>query len=459
MKRTAFGIGALCLTLTACAQANLATATKELDRAPQEALAAQIAPPATVTRALQSTGVATTSFGRSVHDAVLLHPTVRGQTYRIAGASAVVQSAESAYRPRLSVGFDAGYSAYSASTSGPRIGPVVSLTKLVYDGSASRYALLSRREALAVAQIDRIVETTSLTLKAVETRINVLRSRAISDVTAQNLAAHEDLVEKIGRRVEAGAGSQADLLAGRSRLASASAQSIEAARNAAQAEAAWYEIYGSTPPAALSWPPHLSPSLIPGGAEDTRRNPQLVRLDFLINQALFDLAGVEAGRQPAVDARITAGPTVGQTGLSVDAQANLGVRVQLLSGGERAAKIKEAQARVDELKSQRDQLERRIVKALEFSRSDQAAGAQRLTSADLALQAAEESLVTAREQFLVGRRSITQMLDAQKERTDAALLKVNSKADLILGSYSTLGLTGDLLSLFGVDPLMPGDQQ
>lgn len=445
---------AVVLTLSACAnQPDLAGASRDLNQQPEAALAAQIAAPAEVSRKLASSGIARTPFGASVRQAVQSHPSIRGQRYRIEGARAAVDGAAAAYRPRLSVGLDAGVTTSTSTTSGTRIGPVVSLTKLVYDGAAARYTHLSRGQALVVAEVDRVIESTALSLRAVETRVNCVRARMIVDISLSNLRAHEDLVQKIQARVDAGAGSQADLLAGRSRLASASAKLIEAERALAQADAAYFEIYGIEPPASLSLPPRVPANLIRSGVPATVRNAQLVRLDFAINQALFDLASLQAGRQPALVAGVSVGPTAGASGISADARANLGVRMELLSGGEREARVKEAQAHVDDLKSQREQTQRQVVKALDFARSDQQAGGERLKSAELALAAAEESLVTSNEQFQVGRRSITQMLDAQRDRTEAAILKVNTQADLIIGSYAALGLTGDLLALFGIDPL------
>jgi len=432
--------------------ADLAAATRQAGQTPEAALRAQLEPDAAVKARLSHSGVAASAFGRAVRTAVLNHPSVQSQDFRVTGARAAFDSASAAYAPRLSVGLDAGYSSYASGVSGNRVGPVISLKKLIYDGAAAKLTQSSRREGVALAQLDKIIQSNAIAKRAVETRIGVVRSRSLEKIAGENLAAHEKLIKQITSRVNAGAGSEADLLAGKSRLAKARARAIEASRARAQSEAAYFEAYGTAPPAGLTLPPTVPAELRRYKAGAVRRNAKLVRLDFAINQALFDLAALDAGRRPALVASLTAGPSVSSSGLSADVTGNLGVRIDLMNGGARAAKIKQAQANADDLKAQRAQAEREIVRALSYAKSDATAGAARVQAAGFALQAAQAALSTTKEQFGIGRRSITQVLDAQRDVSDAAVGAVNAGAGAVLNGYTTLGLTGDLLLLFGISP-------
>jgi adhesin transport system outer membrane protein len=437
--------------LVACAEkADLVKATEAAARDPEQAMAAQLAPQAGLTKKLQATGVASSTFGASVRNAVITHPALLGQHHKIAGAIASIEGAQAAYRPRMSVGFDAGATASTSSVSGPRIGPVVSLTKLIYDGSAARFTLTSRRQGLVVAKLDRQIEATAIAMRSVEAQANTIRAREMETIAVQNLSDHEILFSKIESRVEAGAGSQADLLAGKSRLASATAQAIESKRNRRQAEATFTEVLGAQPSTSISLPPVLPKHLFRRGSDAARRNPQLVRFDFLINQAIFDLAAVQAGRNPSLIAGVSAGPTVGTSGVSADVSANFGFRIELTSGGEREARVKQAEANVADLNSQRDLIQRQIVRALDFTDSDSAASAERLRAAFFAEAAATAALEAAKDQFAIGRRTITQVLDAQRDQSQSAVAVVDARTEQILVGYAALALTGDLLILFRI---------
>lgn len=444
--------------LFACSEnADLVKATEDAARDPEQAMVAQLAPQAGLTKKLHATGVANSAFGSSVRNAVIAHPAVLGQHHKIAGAVASIEGAQAAYRPRMSVGFDAGATASTSSVSGPRIGPVVSISKLIYDGSAARFTLTSRRQGLVVAKLDRQIAATAIAMRSVEAQANTIRARALEGIAIKNLSDHEILFSKIESRVEAGAGSQADLLAGKSRLASATAQVIESKRNRRQAEATFSEIFGEKPNNSILFPPVLPKNLLRKGSDAARRNPQLVRLDFLVNQAIFDLAAVQAGKNPSLIAGVSAGPTVGTSGVSADVSVNLGFRIELTSGGEREARVKQAEANVADLNSQRDLIQRQIVRALDFTDSDSAASAERLQAAVLAEAATTAALEAAKDQFAIGKRTITQILDAQRDQSQSAVAIVDARTEQILVGYAGLALTGDLLSLFRI--LLNGDTE
>ncbi len=277
------------------------------------------------------------------------------------------------------------------------------------------------------------------------------RARALERIAQGNLASHEELIMHIQSRVDAGAGSEADLLAGKSRLAKARARAIEAERTAAQADAAFFEVFGIAPPGVVPLPRPVAPGLVRYGAAATARNAQLIRLDFMVNQSLYDLAALEAGRRPAIIASLSATPNVATTGLKVDVAANLGVRFDLTNGGERTAKIEEAQAQVNDLKARREQARREIIRSLTYAQSDAKAGQQRIAAAEFALQAANASLSTTKHQFDIGRRTITEVLDAQRDANDAAVDDVDARASAVFTGYSALALTGDLLLLFDIE--------
>jgi outer membrane protein TolC len=441
----------LAFGVSGCAHGpNLATETQTVQRDPSEAVMAQMAPPEKVRVHLKHNKIAQSVFGRAVAQAVLQNSGVAGKSYKISGAEAAVKSAATAYSPKVSVGLDVGV-ASSYGVAGSRIGPVASLSQLVYDGAASKSRLLSRKNRLAVSLADIYVLASSTALHAVQANVDVVHYRTAERIAQDNLASHRTLMDKIQLRVDAGAGSEADLLAGKSRLSAALAKAIEATRNRRQAESAYQEIFDKAPVAGLNMPlaaPFIDEVYSKVGA---LRSPQLVRLDYRTNQALFDLATAEAARKPSITLGLTAAPIIGRTGLSADLGAKIGLTYDFLNGGDREAKIQEARANTGDLKAQRDQAQRRIIRALSFAKSDLTAANERQKSAKSALEAAKLSLDAAKNQFAIGRRTITQVLDAQREVTDASERLVAAQADAVLNGYAAYAITGDILLLFGID--------
>ncbi len=156
------GILMICTSMLGCGNtaADLAGATHSMAQNPETALAAQIAPDRKQRDRLTQSAVATSEFGKTVRSSVLAHPSVRSQAYRISGARAAVEGAKAAFRPHVSVGLDAGYGSYSNGFSGSRAGPVISVSQMIYDGSAARLTQLSREEGVALAKLDKDIQTT-----------------------------------------------------------------------------------------------------------------------------------------------------------------------------------------------------------------------------------------------------------------------------------------------------------
>ena len=141
--------------------------------------------------------------------------------------------------------------------------------------------------------------------------------------------------------------------------------------------------------------------------------------------------------------------------------ANFGVDLsfnyEIDSTGQRRAAIAAAEAQVKEAEFARESVIRDIRRELEFVRSDQQAGAVRLQAARVAVQANADSVSAAREQFTIGRRSLIEILDAQRDYVNAQERLILAEQNFFLTNYAALSLTGDILDLLGVSTVKWGD--
>lgn len=384
--------------------------------------------------------LAGTPFGREVAEAVQTYPGITAGAARLRAARAAVEGQRSAFMPQIGLGAEAGVSLTGgASTSS---GPVLRITQLVYDGGIAAQRTEAARARVAETQNDRLTQAATMTLQAVEAWHNVLHRRRLLELSNRNLSIHQEFLSQIEARFGAGAGAETDLLTARSRLADARARQVAAQGQLDRAEAQFRQFFGRAPGQLATVP---APPALPAG-DSTTHSPRLRGLNAAITAAQAEVEAARAARWPSLVLGLTGRETAGQA----DVRANLELRYELTTGGRREAALRSAEARVAELEAQRDDLVREIGRALDFVRSDQRVGAARLTAARAARRANEANVDATREQFSIGRRSITELLDAQRDFITASETVLQAELELSVSGYAALALTGDLLDVFGI---------
>lgn len=389
--------------------------------------------------------LADTGFGRQVAQAVLTHPALGAGNARIRAAEAAVEAEQGAFRPQVSVGADTRIRISGDRTA--RSTPLVQVEQLLFDGGAVRSRGAAAQARVAGSRSDRIGTASGLALNAVEAALTLAHERRLLALAERDLAIHREFLSQIDERVQAGVGTEADLLSARSRTADATARRAAAQGRLARSQAAYLEAFGELPeraapaPAAPSLPPVDELTLI-------RTSPRMQSIEAEVAAARAALAAAEAERWPRLSLLLNGAR---ERGGGADVTADLRLRYDLGTGGQRRAAVRSAAARLQEVEGERLSLERQIARALQDVRADQQSGVARLSAGRAALQANRAAVEAAREQFGVGRRTIGQLLDAQRDFVAASETLARAELDLALAGYSALALTGDILHVFGVE--------
>jgi outer membrane protein TolC len=392
----------------------------------------------------RTASLAQTPFGQSVAQAVRSYPALTAGAARIRAAQAALEGEQGNFLPQVSIGAESGMRR-TGNLNTTRSTPVLQIQQLVYDGGASAQREEAARARIAQSSNDRLALGAALTLQAVDAWFEVLHRRQLVDLANRNMRLHSDFQAQIADRVRAGAGAETDLLTAQSRLADATARQVTAQSRLDRAEAEFRQLFGH-PPANLPVP-NKAPS-IPGGTDAiVNQSPRLRSLDSSIRAAEAEVEAARAGQRPSLVLGITGQSTA--TGRA-DVGANLSLQYDLATGGRRKAAISAAEARVLELEAEREDLSRQIGRALDFVRSDQRAGAERVRAARQARNANEANVRAVREQFSIGRRTITELLDAQRDFIASSEGLLEAELDLNLSGYAALSLTGDILDVFGI---------
>ncbi len=392
------------------------------------------------------------TFGKRIREAVEANPRLAQSATQLDSALADRQAARGAFLPQVSLGMNARSERMYSDLAD--VTPFLRISQLVYDGGAASGNLTAAKARVLESRGGQLQTASALALAAIEAYVVVLNRRKILEINAGNIDVHEQILKQITERSTQGVGSNADVLTARSRTADAQTRFSDARARSEHAEAQFREVFGQLP-GELS-PPVAAPILKRADSQIILDSPQVRRADAALLAARAELSAAIARRHPGVEIAAFADR-------DNDNDANFGVdfsvRYELDSTGQRRASISSAEAKVQEAEFARDSLVREIRRELDFIRSDQQAGADRLEAARIAVQANAESVAAARAQFTIGRRSLIEILDAQRDYVNSQERLIMAEQNYFLTNYAVLSLTGDVLDLLGITSLPRGTGQ
>jgi len=323
--------------------------------------------------------------------------------------------------------------------------------------SGGREALIRRDAARTDAAAARVEERSEfVALNVARNYIDYLLQQRLVAIAEDNATFHQRLTGDLREGVAKGSISIADQQQAEERLQSARARVTEA-REDLEAAAISFQTLTGLPIDSVSMPPDLSGAL-PASLVDAEgmarvNNPR-------VQEALADLS---AAREETRNARAEIGPRVnlegraraghdvdGFAGRTTDLQANVVLRWLLYNGGIKEANVREQANRADEVHGR---LFERTRQAEEDTRSawSRLQNQTRLVS-ELEQQGriTDDLLLSYREQFNVGRRSLLDVLDAQNTRYNVQAQIETSRLAKLYAQYRLLAATNRLVEALGV---------
>lgn len=389
-------------------------------------------------------GLADDAFGLAIARAVVTNPDLARSAADIRAARADHKAVDGAFRPDLSIGLSAG-ARQIRSQSSSDTSPFVRVSQLVYDAGAARADQTGAAARVLESRARQLETASSVTLETIEIYQKVITGRRLLELAQDNLRVLRGFADQIAERVRSGAGSTADNLTARSRVADAETRRVDAKARLERAGAEFRRLFAEAPGDLP--PPAKAPRLPADEADVIRQSPRLRSASAALRAAEADLSAARARRLPAVELGATGRRAPGG---GRDVGLDLTLNYSLDTRGERAAAIDAAQARVDAVQAERDTLLRDVREALAFVRADQVAGAARVAAAGQAAATNAESVAAAREQFSIGRRSLVDLLDAQRDYVRAVQTLILAEEERFLTDYAALALTGDILDVFAI---------
>ena len=385
------------------------------------------------------------------------NPTLTAQRENLKASDAGVAIARAAGRPTVtgSVGiardltrsgrFDTGLS------KGPFITGGVDVAYPLFQGGTVRNDIKAAKTRVEAGRANlRAVEGDVFT-EAVAAYMDVIRTRATTELNANNVKVLETNLEATRDRFEIGDVTRTDVAQSEARLSLARSRLVTTQGQQTSAEENYRRVIGKNPD-ALQPPPPLPP--LPATADEAVRialvnNPDLIAATRQAQAAGHDVNAVRGTRLPTVSAvasgdyaTTTSGETGGIERSGTATSIGIQSRIPLYQGGLPSARIRQAQAFEGQALEQRIAAERGVVADTRSAFADYQAAVQAIKSNDVAVKANELALEGVRAENSVGTRTILDVLDAEQELLNSQVLLVTARRDHYVAGFRLLNALG-----------------
>lgn len=416
--------------------------------------------------AMVSTGWAqTTDFKSAIAAALDSHPEINQAIENKQAIEFEREQAQGLYLPRVSVEGSAGVRRLENATrralnlDNETLWPLeasVRAEETLWDlgyRSAEKRRQAARTDGAALRVGER---SQFVALNVTRQYLDYMLQQRVVAAAEDNIAFHRKLLGDLGEGVSKGSISIADQQQAEERLQAALVRKSEAEQDMTNAAIQFRTLTGlsidqvTMPDAVTS---ALPPTLDEAIAAARTHNP-LVReaeADIQAAHAVVDEAKSELGPTVSVEGTGRVGQDVdGFRGSTNDIQGRVVLRWQLYNGGINRAKVQEMTRRASEARFRLSQRLREAEEDVRTAWNRWDTEKKRVTDLSRQGTVSDGLLVSYREQFNVGRRSLLDVLDSQNTRFNTQVRTETARFSEMFAQYQILAATNTLLDTLGL---------
>jgi adhesin transport system outer membrane protein len=401
----------------------------------------------------------------AVQAALATNPEIRQAVANTAATREERVQAQGLWHPRVSVEGSAGVRSLrnptrrnigiADETLWPIEGELI-VDQLLYD-SGGREAEIRRQASRTDAAATRVEERSEfVALNVARTYIDYLLQQRLVAISEDNATFHERLAGDLREGVSKGSISVADQQQAEERLQSARVRVTEAREDLDTAAIAFQTLTG-IPIDSVSMPPDLSqymPATL-AEAEDLARNNnprvQEAIADLSVSREEILAAKAELGPSLNLEGLARAGHDIdGFEGKTTDLGARAVMRWNVFNGGAKEANVREQQGRADETHARLFERTRQAEEDVRSAWSRLQNQGRLVTELETQARVSDDLLLSYREQFNVGRRSLLDVLDAQNTRYNVQAQAESARLSRLYAQYRVLAATNRLIEALGV---------
>lgn len=329
--------------------------------------------------------------------------------------------------------------------------------QILFD-SGNRANELKRQAARTDGAAYRVDERSQfIALQVSRQYLDYLLQQRIVAASQDNVAFHTNLVNDLREGVTQGSISIADQQQAEERLQAASARLTEAEQDMVNTAIAFRTLTGLDIDASATLPQSLRAKL-PGSLAEAIEKVRLQSPRVREAQADLDAAHAVIGK-----AKADLGPTIslegnarvgddidGFRGETNDLQARVVARWLIFDGGINRAKVQEMVRRASEARFRLHQLTREAEEDVRVSWNAWTSQGKLAGELDRQAKVSDDLLLSYREQFNVGRRSLLDVLDAQNTRYNVQVRAETARFAETFAEYKILAAANELMQALGI---------
>ncbi|MEH3038045.1 MAG: TolC family protein [Sphingomonas adhaesiva] len=325
--------------------------------------------------------------------------------------------------------------------------------------SGRRRSELQRQAARTDGAASRVQERSQfIALEVARRYIDYLLQQRVLAAAADNVSFHQKLAGDLGQGVRGGSVSIADQQQAQERLQSAMARRTEAQEELENAAISFRTLTGLTldnatlpPELTAKMPPSLSEAIALARTDNPRVREAVADVDAAYG--VLGVAKAALGPRVNLEGRARYGEDVdGFRGYTSDLQARVVLRWDLYTGGVNQAAVQENVRRASEARYRLHQMEREAENDVRTSWNRLQQQTKLVGELDTQAGVSGDLILSYREQFNVGRRSLLDLLDAQNTRYNVVVQAETARLAQLFAQYRVLAATNQLIEAVGVTP-------
>jgi outer membrane protein len=341
----------------------------------------------------------------------------------------------------------------------------ITISQTLFDGFRTKNSVAAA-EAQVLAQRENLRNSEqNILFDAASAYLDVIRDRQIATFRKSNLAFLREQVRAANARFEVGEGTRTDVAQADAGRASAVAQLNAAEAQTKSSAAVYREIVGEEPrklerTSAVS---KLLPKSLDQAVEAALgEHPAILANFHAIDATEFGVKVAEGALLPTLGARGNVRKTYQNTDADLSksffggfvnndskteidsASIGLELTVPIYQGGKGSATVRQEKERLGQARIQLDVVRDQVRRAVTSSWTQMQAAQASVTANKQLVSAAQLALDGVVEERKVGQRTTLDVLNAQKDVTDARINLAQSEHDVVVASYGVLSAIGRL---------------
>ncbi|MFK0569824.1 TolC family outer membrane protein [Endozoicomonas sp.] len=418
----------------------------------------------TLAAVVLSTSVQADSLLDAVNETLATNPEVLIRTTAADARGDEVTMARAGYLPRVDLTAGIGYensrnsttlanSGNTGSNDQSRTRRDASLTarQMLFDGFAvnSEVDRQKARQASAAQEVCSVASNTAL--QVTRTYINVMRQQSVVELMKTNSAEHERVVELIEKQGRKGRSNEADVAQAQSRRVLAKANEISAESVLRDMKTQYQRLVGNLPSSySLPEVPDNTPASLESALKQgVNAHPVMKLASADVNAAEAQYDSSKSAYMPRFELEVGANwdtDANGGKGDTYNHVAKVNMTYNLFNGGGDKARRSQTSKLVNEAIEVRNRARRQVEEEVRLAWVAVDFGVQRLVPLEDHVRQSGKSRELYNKQFLMGSRTLMDLLDSQNEFTTARQSEINARYDLLFNQFRLLNSTGSLLT-------------